>query len=246
MQQFSEFSPPPLVLLSDLDDTIKISHTQSKLITVYRGLFRSAAFVGMATLYRELLRNPQSSFHLVSSSPPQIKQKIENFLKKNQFPTAKVTLRDWMRETNILKYKMKHILSLAEASPFPLLLIGDDTEHDPEVFHHVEKKFPEKVAARYLRVVKGCDLPPGSIGFYTAFDIACAELAAGRLHSDQVLQIGEAVLRAEKNSRLIPWFSLKPPESFIPLFINPDQALLDLWKQIQKKVLSIPKRKTKT
>jgi hypothetical protein len=246
MTQFQEHSNSPILLLSDLDDTIKISHTQSKIITIYRGLFRSSAFAGMAALYGELLKHPQSKFFLVSSSPPQIKKKIENFLKKNHFPTPEIVLRDWIRQPNILKYKLKILLDICDKSPFPLILIGDDTEHDPEVFQHVEKKFPNKILARYLRVVRGRDLPQGSIGFFTAFDIACSELAAGRLGSDQVLKIGEVVLQSEKTSRLIPWFSLKPPENFIPLFINPDQAVLDLWKQIQKKILSIPKRKTKT
>jgi phosphatidate phosphatase APP1 len=246
MSHFQENPNAPILLLSDLDDTIKISHTQSKIITIYRGLFRSAAFAGMATLYHELMKNPHSQFYLVSSSPPQIKKKIENFLNKNEFPLAKIVLRDWIRQPNILKYKLKIILEICEKSPYPLILIGDDTEHDPEVFQHVEKRFPKKIHARYLRVVRGRELPQGSIGFFTAFDIACAELAAGRLGSDQVLKIGEAVLRSEKNSRLIPWFSLKPPDSFIPLFVNPDQSVLDLWKQIQKKILGIPKRKTKS
>ena len=245
MPSMKENKLTPLLLLSDLDDMIKISHTQSKLITVYRGLFRSSAFAGMAALYQELLRAPESKFYLVSSSPPQIKQKIETFLRKNEFPEAEIILRDWIRQPNILKYKLKNILDLCQESRHPILLIGDDTEHDPEVFQHAEKKYPEKIAARYLRVVKGRELPAGSVGFYTAFDIACSELAAGRLASDQVLKIGECVLKAEKNSRLIPWFSLKPPESFVPLFVNPDQAILELWKQIQKKILSIPKRKTK-
>ena len=63
----------PLLLISDLDDTIKISHTQSKLITVYRGLFRTSAFAGMAQLYAEILaRHSDSRFCVVSSSPPQI------------------------------------------------------------------------------------------------------------------------------------------------------------------------------
>lgn len=239
----------PLLLISDLDDTIKISHTQSKLVTVYRGLFRSSAFAGMAQLYAELLANhPESAFCVVTSSPPQIRRKVQFFLAKNQFPSCEVMLRDWMRQPNILKYKLGSIMAMVEESGKKgrrAVLVGDDTEHDPEVFAHVAKRFPELVAARYLRIVKGRELPEGSTGFFTAFDVACAELAASRLSSEQVLRVGEAVLKAEKNSRLIPWFSLKPPLSYVPYSSAPDSPVEELWNKIREKVQAIPRRKTK-
>lgn len=237
----------PLLLLSDLDDTIKISNTSSKLVTVYRGLFRSSAFAGMAQLYEEMLQaHPGSEFHIVSSSPPAIRKKIEKFLKLNKFPECRITLRDWLRQTSVHKYKTAAILELIDQSKCPVILIGDDTEHDPEVFAAAAAQHPEKVVARYLRAVRGRELPPGSTEFFTAFDIACAELAAGRLASPQVLRVGEALLKAERNSRLIPWFSLKPPAAFVPLLVNPDAAVLELWKKIQVKVQAIPRRKTKS
>ncbi len=242
-------SRPSLLLISDLDDTIKISHTQSKLVTVYRGLFRSSAFAGMAQLYTDLLdTHPGSAFSVVTSSPPQIRRKVEFFLSSNKFPGADLVLRDWMRQPSILKFKLGTILSLVEQAgklERKVILIGDDTEHDPEVFAHVAKRFPEHVAARYLRIVKGRELPEGSLGFFTAFDIACAELSAGRLGNEQVLRVGEAVLKAEKNSRLIPWFSLKPPKSFVPFSVQPDSPVEEIWNRIRDKIQAIPRRKTK-
>ncbi len=239
-------SSGPLLLISDLDDTIKISHTQSKIITVYRGLFRTSAFTGMAQLYCELLNfNPGSEFCVVSSSPPQIRRKIEFFLTKNKFPEGRIVLRDWIRQSSIVKYKLGTILAIVEQSKAVVLLIGDDTEHDPEVFAHVAKRFPEKVVARYLRMVKGRPLPEGSQGFFTAFDVACAELSAGRLGSEQVLRVGEAVLRAEKTSRLIPWFSLKPPIQNAPFSGSSHSPIVELWKRIQEKIQAIPARKIK-
>ena len=237
-------SRTPLLLISDLDDTIKISHTQSKLITVYRGLFRSSAFAGMAQLYGEILAaHPGSDFYLVSASPPQIKKKIEFFLEMNGFPSARIVLRDWLRQTSIIKYKLGSLLALVEAASGPTILVGDDTEQDPEVFAHVAKRFPEKVTARYIRTVRGRELPEGTLGFFTAFDVACAELAAGRLSSDQVLKVGEVVLKAEKNSRLIPWFSIRPQARANP--VAEDNPVAALWKAIQERILSIPAHEKK-
>jgi phosphatidate phosphatase APP1 len=237
-------SRPPLLLISDLDDTIKISHTQSKLITVYRGLFRSSAFAGMAQLYTEILTaHPGSEFYLVSASPPQIKKKIEFFLQMNEFPPAKIVLRDWLRQTSIIKYKLGSLLALVEAAPGPAILVGDDTEQDPEVFARVAKRFPDKVVARYIRMVRGRELPDGTLGFFTAFDVACAELAAGRLSNDQVLKVGEVVLKAEKNSRLIPWFSIRPQARANP--VSDNNPVAALWKAIQERILSIPQHEKK-
>lgn len=231
--------PSPLLLISDLDDTIKISHTQSKLVTVYRGLFRTSAFAGMAQLYAEMLaHHPHSRFCVVSSSPPQIRRKIEFFLAKNSFPEAHITLRDWIRQTSIVRYKLGALLTLTEEARCPVILIGDDTEHDPEVFAHVAKRFPEKIAARYLRTVKGRDLPEGSVGFFTAFDVACAELAAGRLGNEQVLRVGEALLNEQNNSRLIPWFSIRPSARSSPF--ETESPVSNLWRAIQERILAIP------
>jgi hypothetical protein len=246
MEKGQELPAHPLLLLSDLDDTIKISHTQSKFITVYRGLFRSSAFAGMAVLYREILTGHENSkMTVVSSSPPAIKKKIEFFLRVNEFPESDITLRDWVRQPSILKYKFKSITGLVDAWQGKAILIGDDTEHDPEVLCRVAENFPDKILAVYVRIVKGRTLPEGCTGFFTAFDIACAELGAGRLTNEQVLSVGKAILDAEKNSRLIPWFSLKPPITFVPFLKNPDEAILTLWQQIHAKLQSIPRRKTK-
>lgn len=236
----------PILLVSDLDDTIKVSHTQSKFITVYRGLFRSSAFAGMAVLYRELLgQHPASEFLVVSSSPPAIRRKIEGFLRLHSFPKGRVVLRDWMRSPSVQNYKLQALCKIAEESPLPILFVGDDTQYDPEVFAAVADKFPGKVIARYVRIVRGRPLPEGSHGFFTAFDIACAELAAGRLKNEQVLHVGESVLRDDRHSRLIPWFSLKPPLTFVPFLTRPDQAIVELWERIKEKVEAIPRGKPK-
>lgn len=234
-----------ILLLSDLDDTIKISCTPSPLVTVYRGLFRTSAFAGMAQLYQEMSSPPGSEFCVVSSSPPQIRNRIERFLTLNGFPKARLVLRDWIRQTSIQGYKLNAICEVIQKSELPVILIGDDTEHDPEVFAKAAEAYPKKILARYVRAVKGRGLPDGSTEFFTAFDIACAEHSAGRLSSEQVLRVGEALLKADKNSRLIPWFSLKPSLHFMPLLTNPDEAVAELWKKVQQKVQAIPRRKTK-
>lgn len=241
------------LLVSDLDDTIKISNTQKKLITMYRGLFRKSAFAGMAELYQEVVGNARDGaeeqcFYIVSSSPPTIRKRIEHFLSFNRFPPAHLTLRDWIRETSIPKYKQAAIASIAAKQKAPLLLVGDDTEHDPEIFTTFAANNPGRVLAIYIRSVKDRILPKGTRKFYTAFDLACAELEAGRLTHEQVHIVGNAVLNAKKNSWLIPDFMMLPPLDFIPFFsqiTSVDETVVVMWKKIQEKIFLIPRKPRK-
>ena len=73
-------------------------------------------------------------------------------------------------------------------------------------------------------------------------DVACSELAEGRLNNEAALRVGEAVLKAEKNSRLIPWFSIRPHERKAPFADEPDNPIATLWKAIQERILAIPPR----
>lgn len=234
----------PILLISDLDDTIKITDTQNKLITIFRGLFKSSAFTGMAELYHELVScDPESKFSVISSSPHAIQEKIRKFLRKNSFPSASLTLRDWIRQPSIVRYKLKALTFAIEGCSLPVILVGDDTEHDPEIFAKIKEHYPERVLAVYIRKVKARDLPSGISGFYTAFDIACHEHAAGRLNSEQVLRVGEALLTGKKLSWLIPKFSVKPPKSFSPFTVPAEQPIMELWTKIHKLIQSIPRRK---
>lgn len=230
--------PKSFVLISDLDDTIKISNTKRKVVTVYRGLFRDSAFTGMATLYRELLANSDinENFLVVSSSPPQIKNRIKKFLKKHNFPEARLILRDWIREPSIPRYKKTRLHQEIEQAKAGVILVGDDTEHDPEVFDGLCSTFGEKILAVYIHVITGRKIPTGQVPYFTAFDLACHELAAGRMANHQVLEVGKAIVDGKKQYWIIPKFSLKPPISFIPFISAADQAMIDLWEKIKKRI----------
>lgn len=238
------YQPTPIHLISDLDDTIKISHTQSKFITVYRGLFRSSAFSGMAKLYHEMLTPQGSHFTIISSSPPTIEKKIRYFIHKNHFPEPKLILRDWIRSPAVKAFKVKALHKEVEKSKHPLILIGDDTQYDPEIYYELSMIFPKKILCRYIRKIRGRELPAESIGFFTAFDIACHEYAQGRLSNEAVLMIGKEILDAKKLSRILPSFSLLPPPTFAPIAEFPEKSIQIIWEQIRSKLQLISYKKS--
>src|SRR5690606_20626744 len=73
--RFMTPSDIPFLLVSDFDDTLKISHTTNRLKTVLRGLFTKQAYAGMSELYQEWVDG--RSFVVISSSPNAIRGKID-------------------------------------------------------------------------------------------------------------------------------------------------------------------------
>ena len=196
-------------IVSDLDDTLKISHTTNRLKTVFRGLFMHHAYAGMSELFQEWVGDRE--FVLMSSSPNAILPLIHGFLTRHLFPKRQIWLRDWFKQPNIRKYKTDQLKRLIEKIPGPYILVGDDSEWDPEVFSRFREQHPEKVLAVYIRRMRGRPLPEGVTSFHTAFELALEELKAGRLKISQVARVGKAILDEKNPDFVIPYFAVSPP-----------------------------------
>jgi hypothetical protein len=149
------------IVISDIDDTIKLSNIRAnKLSVVFRGLFVSDAFSGMNTLYNEFEKN-QIDIYYVSGSPKIIGSRVSRFLEKHQFPQSEnLILRDNLK-VNTKKYKLKNIKKIIEdQNPVSVILIGDDTEYDPEIFYEIYQAFPDKVKGIYIRLVANDQVMP--------------------------------------------------------------------------------------
>ncbi len=216
---------PRFTLVSDLDDTLKISHTSHRLKTVVRGLLFSHAYAGMSELYQEWLSRGEP-FYLVSSSPKAILGRVTRFLKKNHFPQATIQLRDWIQQPDIRAYKSETLRKIVQNSNGPIIFVGDDSEWDPEVFTRIQKDHPEKVLAIYIRKMRGRPLPEGAIGFHTAFEIAYHELLAGRMNIPQASRVGKAILDQKNSDLVIPYFAVSPQGLPLPEYM-PIQNLMN-------------------
>ncbi len=201
-------SPAPFLLVSDYDDTLKISHTTNRLRTVFRGLFTKQAYAGMSELYQEW--SAGSPFILLSSSPRWIEGKIGRFLDRNGYPNREIWLRDWLRQKDIRRYKMDSLKRLEERPEGGFIFIGDDAEYDPEVFAAFRERNPERTLAIYIRRMRGRPLPDGVTAFHSAIEIALAELDRGRLKIPQVSRIGTAILDQTDADQIIPYFAVSP------------------------------------
>jgi hypothetical protein len=209
-------APPTPLLVSDVDDTVKITHVTSPGRAAVRGLVRHAVYAGMAALYREL----GGELVFLSASPTGLEGKLRRTLvDRAGFPRARFVLRDWARERDIGRFKRRRLETLAGAAAGPVLLVGDDTERDPELFLEIAGRLPPgRVAAIYIRRNVHRPLPAGVVPFHNAFELALHELGAGRLTPAAALRVGEATLAeaGDGGRRLYPPFYQCPGLSAPP------------------------------
>jgi uncharacterized protein DUF2183 len=202
----SASSRPAVLLISDVDDTVKITHVTRRLRAAVRGLVRRSVYGGMAVLYREM--NPSLVF--ISASPLFLEGRLRRTLvQRGGFPAAHFILRDWWSERDVAAFKQAHIEATCRAGHLPVVLVGDDTERDPEVFlNAASRQTVGRVIAIYIRQNLGRPLPDGVVPFRSAFDIALHEHLGGRLSVASSLRVGKAVLQAARTRvhHLLPPF----------------------------------------
>ncbi len=154
-------------IISDIDDTVIVSEVidKSKLLqnTFLQNPTQRKTFPGTASFYKKLLAvnaeiNAAPMFYL-SASPRQLAGNISAFLKHNDYPQGALITKQIngdQRDPLIDQqaYKLSKIEKIFATLPWVrFTLIGDDGEHDPEIYSTIQKKYPDRVSAIYIRKV---------------------------------------------------------------------------------------------
>jgi len=148
-------------VISDIDDTIKISNVTSKRDLV-RGLFFDEYHPapGMAEFYHWLAKR-DVLFHYVSASPWQLYPSLAPFMDK-YFPFGCLSQRHfYIGDRSFIKffrssmqYKIRTVEGIIKRYPGRVfVLIGDSGEKDPEVYASVAAKYPKKISNILIREV---------------------------------------------------------------------------------------------
>lgn len=157
-------------LISDIDDTFLISHSNNLFRKIYilltRNINKRKIFEGVVEHYRLLSEagrkedRGSNAFFYVSSSEWNLYNFIELFSEKHGFPKAVIKLKkikngltDFLftgSGTHDHKFhKISHLLEFYPELKF--VLLGDDTQQDPFIYERVVKMFPRSVVAVYIR-----------------------------------------------------------------------------------------------
>lgn len=150
-------------IISDIDDTIKLSSVKDKkqlLINTFLEDF--IAVDGMAKLYKSMNLDHDVAYHYVSSSPIQLYPVLQKFMATSGYPVGSMHLREATRWNDIIPmpnasrmHKMKMIERILKAYPKrTFLLIGDSSENDPIIYAHFFRLFPKQIEGIIIRDVR--------------------------------------------------------------------------------------------
>lgn len=169
--------PKGLSVISDIDDTIKISNVLNKKELLRNTFFRPFKVVpGMAKFYRDLNQHKGTHFHYVSASPWQLFRVLNQFFHDEQFPQGSFHMKTfrWKDRSlaNILKssfqYKVDIIDSICKTFPQrQFLLVGDSGEKDPEIYGEIARRYGKQIRKILIRNVS--DEAPRAERFKKAF-----------------------------------------------------------------------------
>ena len=106
-------------------------------------------------------RSAQNPIFYVSSSPWNIHDVIADFMDIQRIPTGPIHLRDWdvdfdaLTSNRLKRHKEPLIKEILELYPsLPFILIGDDSQKDPEIYRAIIDQFPGRILAIYIRNVR--------------------------------------------------------------------------------------------
>jgi len=182
--QVSLLGSAGVTVISDIDDTIKITNVRDRNATLRNTFLEPFRPVpGMADVYQAWVGRAKADFCYVSASPWQLFQPLADFVRSNGFPGGAFYLKQfrWKDESlfNLFespeKYKPQVIEPLLRHFPNRhFVLVGDSGERDPEIYGALARNFPKQVTRIFIRDVSNepadaeryrtafRDLPPGT------------------------------------------------------------------------------------
>jgi hypothetical protein len=157
-------APKGLSVVSDIDDTIKISQVRDKQALMANTFLKPfEAAPGMADAYKRLAAaDGDAAFHYVSSSPWQLYPVLRTFMDAAGFPLGSFHLKDFRVKdrtffkmfTSSKETKPPAIAGLLGAYPDRgFILIGDSGEADPEIYADIAPAHPGRIRHIYIRKV---------------------------------------------------------------------------------------------
>ncbi|CAF0777375.1 unnamed protein product [Adineta ricciae] len=167
-------------VISDVDDTIKISEVLDKVRLIANTfIYPFKPVPGMADLYRQwYTANANCTFHYLSGMPDQLYTLTQEFIYTNNFPDgsfhmrhfgwAAASLFDFLHSDATFTHKIKHLRFFLSNTIRDYVLVGDSGEKDPEIYGTIAREYPQRIRAIFIRAIKNEDF--NDRRFLTAFE----------------------------------------------------------------------------
>jgi phosphatidate phosphatase APP1 len=149
-------------LISDVDDTVMVTALPRPFVAFWNTFVLDEhariPTPGMAVLYERLVRaHPGSPVIYLSTGAWNVAPTLTRFLSRNLYPAGPLLLTDWgpthdrwFRSGRA--HKEENLRRIASEFPdIRWLLVGDDGQHDEELYARFAAEHPERVAAVAIR-----------------------------------------------------------------------------------------------
>jgi phosphatidate phosphatase APP1 len=151
-----------LGVVSDIDDTVMVTALPRPLLAFWNTFVRHEtsrrAVRGMAALYRELqAAHPDAPFVYLSTGAWNVAPALQQFLARHGYPPGPLLMTDWGPTPDAWfrsgpEHKRRELRRLLDELPgVRWLLIGDDGQHDPQLYAEAASAAPEQVRAVAIR-----------------------------------------------------------------------------------------------
>ena len=151
-----------LGVVSDIDDTVIVTALPRPLLafwnTFVRHETRRRPVRGMATLYAEIGRaEPDAPFFYLSTGAWNVAPVLEQFLSRHSFPPGPLLMTDWGPTADSWfrsgqEHKRRELRRLLDELPqVRWLLVGDDGQHDPEIYAEAAEAAPAQLRGVVIR-----------------------------------------------------------------------------------------------
>lgn len=149
-------------IVSDIDDTVMVTALPRPFLAAWNTFVLDeharAAVPGMAVLYERLgAAHPSSPVFYLSTGAWNVAPALTRFLSRHLYPAGPLLLTDWGPQKDRWfrsgqQHKTAALRRLATELPWiRWLLIGDDGQHDPEIYASFAASHPDHVAAVAIR-----------------------------------------------------------------------------------------------
>jgi phosphatidate phosphatase APP1 len=152
-----------MTVISDIDDTIKMTRVDDRNLMLRNTFLEEFKPVeGIAEVFQTWHKTHAAHVCYVSASPWQLYDPLVAFLQTNRFPSGTICLQNFrLKDETALnvfqkpgKFKAATIEPLLKRWPMrKFVLVGDSGQEDPEVYGSLARKFPNRVAAIFIRNV---------------------------------------------------------------------------------------------
>lgn len=151
-----------VLVISDIDDTIKTSNSVGKWHQSIRFFLKNKPYYEMRDIFVEIeneaRKNGQDSEFYYVTAAPRIVFNAKKFLKKYHFPYGPVTMKKLFPRQNTYQYKTEKIREILEqTTPYQfdqIYFFGDNSSYDALVYRDLISEFGLKNAVVFIRDVK--------------------------------------------------------------------------------------------